>query len=235
MQFDNTLIPGRLVQRYKRYLADIELGNGTVVTAHCANPGAMTGIIDPGLRVWLSPQPDPRRKLPYSWEVVETDTGTLVGVNTLNPNRIVAEALAANRIPELVGYEHHRRERPYGGRSRVDFLLESPGRPDCFLEVKNVHMIRTAGLAEFPDTQSARATRHLRELAEQVQAGARAVVLYVVQRNDCERFRVAADIDPKLGEATAAAVTAGVEFLSYKCYVTVSGVNLGAALRVEGF
>ncbi|MDP3401710.1 MAG: DNA/RNA nuclease SfsA, partial [Brevundimonas sp.] len=181
MDFPQPLKRGQLVQRYKRFLADIVLEDGTEITAHCPNPGAMLGLNMPGLPVWVSRSPDPKRKLAHTLELVEVDGG-LVGINTMHPNRLAAEALAADAIPELTGYATHRREVKYGQASRVDFLLEGPDRPRCWLEIKNCHLRRTETLAEFPDCVAARSTRHLRELQAMAAEGDRAVALFVVQR-----------------------------------------------------
>src|ERR1700687_5638230 len=189
MRFAAPLIPATLKQRYKRFLADVELADGSTIIAHVATPGAMTGLQAPGARVWLSKSPSAARKLPYSWELIEADFGAgaeLVGVNTMHPNTIVAEALTAGVIPELAGYSSIRREVKYGdglfGRaSRVDFLLEHPDRPPCHLDEKNVHMRRRRGLAESPDSVTARGARHLEELAAVAASGGRAVMLFVIQ------------------------------------------------------
>lgn len=225
MDFPQPLVRGRLVQRYKRFLADVVLEDGTALTAHCPNPGAMLGLNTPGLTCWLSKSADPRRKLAYTLELVDVDGG-LVGINTLHPNRLVAEALAAGAIPEVAGYASHRAEVRYGENSRVDFLLEHPDRPRCWLEVKNVHLMRRPGLAEFPDCVAARSTKHLRELAHVVTQGDRAVILFVVQRTDCDRFSPAADCDPKFAAALAEVADAGVEVLVYGCEIDESGVKL---------
>ena len=164
MRFPDPLIRGRLLRRYKRFLSDIELDSGEVVVAHCANPGAMLGLKDPGAPVWLSPSRNPKRKLKYSWELIRVD-GHLVGINTALPNRIVEEAVAAQAVPELAGYPRLRREVPYGRNSRIDLLLESEDRPSCYLEVKTVHLKRRAGLAEFPDSCTKRGAKHLAQLS----------------------------------------------------------------------
>jgi sugar fermentation stimulation protein A len=229
MQFPSPLLRGALVSRYKRFFADVVLEDGTEVTAHCPNPGAMLGLNTPGLPCFLSTSDDPKRKLRHTLELVEVDGG-LVGINTLHPNRIVAEALAADRIPELTGYDVHRREVKYGTNSRVDFLLEHPERAPAWLEVKNVHLMRQGGLAEFPDCVAARSTKHLRELAARVAAGDRAVALFVVQRTDCDRFAPAADCDPTFAAALGEVAAAGVEVLVYGCHITAEGVRLGRRL-----
>ncbi len=225
MRLSQPLVKGILARRYKRFLADVVLEDGRAVTAHCPNPGAMLGLNQPGMTVWLSSSSDPKRKLAFTLELVEADGG-LVGINTQHPNRLVAEALAAGAIPELTGFETVRPEVAYGQASRVDFLLSGPDRPDCWLEVKNCHLMRTPGLAEFPDCFAARSTRHLRELAARVEAGDRAVALFVVQRQDCAAFAACHDLDPEFSETLGLAAEAGVEVLIYQCSITVETITL---------
>lgn len=232
MRFAEALTPATLVRRYKRFLADVRLESGEVVTAHCANPGAMLGLQAEGARVWLA-RSRPGAKLAWSWELVEADGG-LVGVNTGRPNRLVEEAVGAGRIPELAGYARLRREVRYGQGSRVDFLLESDGRPPAYVEVKNVHLMRRPGLAEFPDAVTLRGARHLAELAAMAQAGARAVMLFVVQRADCRGFALAADIDPGYARAFETALAAGVESLCYGCALTLEGVEIAGPIPFAG-
>lgn len=230
MQFPSPLAHGRLISRYKRFFADVVLDDGAAVTAHCPNPGAMLGVAEPGMGVWLSRSDDPKRKLAHTLELVEVGN-RLVGVNTLAPNRLVAEALAADAIPELAGYAGVRREVKYGEASRVDFLLTDPGRPACWLEIKNCHLSRRPPLAEFPDCVAARSARHLRELWAMVEAGDRAVVLFTVQREDCEAFSACRDIDPKFAMALDEAADAGVEVLVYGCDMATDAIRIGGPME----
>ena len=233
MQFPSPLERGRLVQRYKRFFADVILDDGREVTAHCPNPGAMLGLNMPGLPVWLSVSDSPTRKLPHTLELVEADGG-LVGVNTMHPNRLVAEALAADAIPELAGYAEIRREVKYGEASRVDFLLTGPDRPACWLEIKNCHLSRGGGLAEFPDCVAARSLKHLKELSREVEAGARAVMLFVIQRTDCDHFDAAGDLDPAYAAGLKAAFGQGVEVLCYGCDISSEAVKLAGPMAYRG-
>lgn len=236
MDFPQPLERGVLVSRYKRFFADVVMDDGREITAHCPNPGAMLGLNMPGLTCWLSKSPDPKRKLPYTWELVEVPneiSGGFVtcGINTMHPNRLVAEALAAGAIPELAGYASVRREVNYGTNSRVDFLLEDPGRPRCWLEVKNCHLSRGGGLAEFPDCVAARSARHLRELEAMVAEGDRAVALFVVQRTDCDAFSACHELDPAFARGLEQAADAGVEVLVYGCEMGVEAIRV--ARRME--
>jgi sugar fermentation stimulation protein A len=225
-------MPGRLIRRYKRFLADIEVEGVGEVTAHCPNPGSMIGLAEPGLRVWVE-RAAPGRKLPYAWRLAELGDGHWAGIDTAVPNRVVREALEARAIPEFAAYGNVRPEVKYGERSRVDFLLSGDGLPDAYVEVKNVHLRREADWAEFPDCVTARGARHLEELATMVASGHRAAMLYLVQRTDCTRFRLAADLDPAYARAVAAAREAGVEMLCYGTTITTEGVWLDAPVPLD--
>jgi sugar fermentation stimulation protein A len=229
MRFPAPLVPATLVRRYKRFLADVVLASGETVTVHCANPGAMTGLNRAGARVWLSKSENPSRKLAHSWELIEVDLGCgaeLVGINTAHPNALAAEAIAAGAIAELKGYPALRREVRYGKNSRVDFLLADAARPPCYVEIKNVHLMRAPGLAEFPDAVTKRGAKHLAELAVVATGGARAVMLFLIQIASARRFALARDIDPAYGQAFDAARRAGVEALAYRCAITCDGIEV---------
>ncbi len=223
MQFDPPLIQGHLLRRYKRFLTDVRLADGREVTAHCPNPGSMRSLLEEDAEVWLSPNDDPKRKLKFGWELVRA-RGALVGLNTNRANALVAEALAEKRVPEVAAYETVRPEVRYGANSRVDFLLSGAGLPDCYLEVKSVTMSREEGLAEFPDSVTARGAKHLHDLAAMVGQGHRAVLFFLIQRADCQEVAVAADIDAYYDESFATAVAEGVEVLAYSCKIEPTGL-----------
>ncbi|MFV0360897.1 DNA/RNA nuclease SfsA [Tropicimonas sp.] len=234
MRFQTPLVPGRLIRRYKRFLADVALeGTGRTVLAHCPNPGSMLGLQEPGARVWLEPNDDPKKKLKFGWRLVELPGGHWAGIDTAVPNRVVKEALEARAIPALAAYGGVRPEVRYGTKSRVDFLLSEPGLPDAYVEVKNVHLRRQDDWAEFPDSVTARGARHLAELSHMAAAGHRAVMLYLVQRTDCARLRMAGDLDPAYAAAFDAARMAGVEAICHGTAIDRQGVTLGGALNVD--
>ena len=219
------LVPARLEKRYKRFLADAVLEEtGERVTAHCPNPGSMMGLKAPGSRVWLSLSDNPRRKLKYTLELVEAD-GALVGIHTGRPNGLAEEAIRAGAIAGLRSFDTLRREVKYGKGSRVDLLLQTAAGP-TFVEVKNCHLMRSPGLAEFPDSVTARGAKHLRDLAAEVAAGHRAVMLFIVQRPDCEAFATAADLDPAYDRGLAEASAKGVEVLVHDCHVSLSEISV---------
>jgi sugar fermentation stimulation protein A len=234
MKFRAPLIPGTLIQRYKRFLADVRLDDGSVTTAHCANSGSMMGLKQPGSRVWLTPAVNPKAKLAHSWELIEADLPggkQLIGINTSNPNRLAEEAILSGQIPELAGYDNLKREVKYGENSRVDLLLTDAQKPPCFVEVKNVHLLRNKGLAEFPDSVTERGAKHLHELAREVEAGNRAVMLFIIQMK-AERFDLARDIDPAYASAFSSARLRGVEAIAYTCRISTEEivVDQGIAL-----
>lgn len=240
MDFATPLIPGRLVKRYKRFLADIVLHDGREITAHCPNPGGMIGLNMPGLPAYVSLHDVPSRKLKHTLELVRLPhggpEGTLVGINTAHPNRLVEEAIRSGAMAELAGYPDLRREVRYGVNSRVDLLLSGHGRPDCYVEVKNVHLTRLDGphptAAEFPDAVTARGLKHLHELTAMVAAGHRAVMVYLVQRADNDHFRLAQDIDPAYAAGLRAAIDAGVEAICYACHVGLESITVERPLPI---
>ncbi len=228
MQFPSPLVPARLIRRYKRFLADCLLDDGREVVAHCANPGSMMGLAEPGTKIWLEPNDDPKKKLKFGWRLVDHENGHFTGVDTSVPNRALREALEARQIGMLGSYHQVRPEVKYGEGSRIDFLLEGPRL--TYVEVKSVTLSRQPGLAEFPDSVTARGTKHLGELANMVAQGHRAVMLYLVQRTDCDRFDLARDIDPAYGVAFDAACAAGVETIVLGTRISPDGVQIAAPL-----
>ena len=236
MKFATPLLQGRLVQRYKRFLADVTLADGRSVTATCPNTGSMLGLTAPGSTVWLSENDSPTRKYRHTWEMIETDLGkgpVLVGINTGHPNALVAEAITAGRVTELKGYAGLRREVKYGANSRIDILLEDANKAACYVEIKNVHLMRNAGLAEFPDSKTERGVKHLQELVHMVREGHRAVMLFLIQRADAKRFDLARDIDPAYAAAYLQASAAGVEMLAYRCKLSPEEIRVDKRVDIS--
>jgi sugar fermentation stimulation protein A len=236
MQFPTPLLRGTLIQRYKRFLADIRLDNGEAITATCPNTGSMMGLTTPGLPVWVSTSDSPTRKYKHTWEMLEVDLGKgpgLVGINTNHPNVLVSEAIMGKRVAALKGYNSLRREVKYGTNSRIDILLESPGKPPAYVEVKNVHMMREAGVAEFPDSVTARGLKHLLELSQMVREGHRAVMVFLIQRNDATRLTFARDIDPNYAAGLAEALEIGVEAIALKCALTPEGISVQKSVPIK--
>ncbi|UWQ95856.1 DNA/RNA nuclease SfsA [Rhodobacteraceae bacterium M385] len=234
MRFPSPLVPARLLRRYKRFLSDAVLDDGTEITAHCPNPGAMLGLKDDGARIWLLPNDDSKKKLKYGWRLVELPDGHFAGIDAGLSNTLVKEALTEGRIEALLGYSSIKPEQKYGDESsRIDFLLSEPGRPDAYVEVKNCHLRREGDWAEFPDCVTARGAKHLRELTKIAQSGGRAVMLYVVQRTDCSRFRLAPDLDPAYAQAFDAARDAGVEVICHGTDITTEGITLTGPMPVD--
>ena len=236
MHFPSPLLRGRLIQRYKRFLADVRLDDGTTVTATCPNTGSMIGLKEPGMTVWLSTSDSPTRKYRHTWEMVEADLGqgpTLVGVNTGHPNKLVSEAIEAGRIKTLSGYGSLKREQKYGRNSRIDILLTDPSKAPCYVEIKNVHLSRKHGLAEFPDSVTERGVKHLAELSDMVREGHRSVMVFLIQRGDATRLAFARDIDVTYSDAFAAAREAGVEAIALNCRMAVDGIHVDKAVPIK--
>ncbi|MFV2033532.1 MAG: DNA/RNA nuclease SfsA [Halocynthiibacter sp.] len=233
MRFQTPLVAAVLVRRYKRFLADVRLSDGREAVAHCANPGSMLGLAEPGTNIWLEPNDDANKKLKYGWRLVEHADGHFTGVDTMVPNRVLRAAFAAREVTALAAYRTTRAEVKYGAASRVDFLLSEPGLPDAYVEVKSATLSRRRGLAEFPDSVTARGSRHLQELAQMATQGHRAVMLFLVQRSDCVRFALAGDIDPEYLRAFQHARQAGVEVMCFGTRISPEGVWIGAPVELS--
>ncbi|MEO9819402.1 MAG: DNA/RNA nuclease SfsA [Paracoccaceae bacterium] len=231
MRFQTELVPATLIKRYKRFLADCRLEDGQEITAHCANPGSMMGLAEPGMRIWLEPNDDPKKKLKFGWRLIEHANGHFTGVDTSVPNRALRTALQDRQVAALAEYDNVRAEVKYGENSRIDFLLSTEGHPDAYVEVKSVTLSRQPGLAEFPDSVTARGAKHLVELERMVRAGHRAVMLYLVQRTDADRFDLARDIDPVYAAAYDSARAVGVETLVLGTEIGPQGVQVGQPLQ----
>lgn len=225
------LFPGVLVKRYKRFLVDVRMDDGTLVTAHCNNTGSMKGCAEPGFRVWLSHHDTPGRRYPYSWELVETPE-CLVGINTILPNALVARAIEAGAVPALSGYDTLRREVTVAKGTRLDMVLYKEGHPPCHVEVKNCTLVRD-GVAAFPDAVTTRGRKHLLTLDALRERGARGVIFFFVQRPDARRFTPADDIDPAYGKTLREVVAHGVEVEAWRARVTESRVILECPLPVD--
>jgi sugar fermentation stimulation protein A len=221
------LTQGILIKRYKRFMADVKLRNNHVVTAHCPNSGSMKACCEPGRTVYLTRHNKPSRRLKYTWEMIDMGT-SLVGVNTIVPNRLTKAAVLAGDVPELTDYKTVRSEVKYGKNSRIDLLLER-GEKRCYVEVKNCTLV-TDGLACFPDAVTSRGLKHLVELQEQVKQGDRSVMFYLIQRMDAERFEPADHIDPAYGRELRKAVQNGVEILVYDVAMDLEGIRLNLSV-----
>lgn len=232
MIFIPPLAPATLVHRYKRFLFDAVLPDGATLTGSCPNTGSMRGLTTPGSRIWMSQHDSPTRKYRHMLEIVEAD-GTLVGINTGLPNRLAEEAIRLGFVSDLHSYEHFAREQKYGRNSRIDILLNDTERGLAYVEVKNVHFSRTPGLAEFPDSPTARGAKHLDELGDMVEAGHRAIMIYLVQRGDCDRLRICRDFDPAYALAFDRAVARGVETYAIKCQVSPTQIRPTGLMTVD--
>lgn len=230
MKLPDKLLKGTLIKRYKRFLADVELPDGSVVTAHTPNSGSMMGCNMPGSPVYLSRSDNPKRKLKYTLEIIDVN-GVLVGIHTGHPNKLVEEAILNGVISELQGYTEIRREIKYGQNSRVDLLLQGDGLKDCFVEVKNVTLAEN-GVALFPDAVTVRGQKHLNELMEMVQKGFRAAMVFVIQRSDVNSFSPAYSIDPEYGRLLKLALENSVEVVAYQAKVTLEEILLSNPLPV---
>ena len=233
MIFNPPLIPATLVRRYKRFLFDAVLESGETITGFCPNTGSMLGLTAPGSRIWLSQHEDgPLRKYRHRFELIEV-AGIVAGINAGMANRFAEEAILAGLVPGLEGYATLKREQKYGRKSRVDFLYSGAGLPDVYIEVKNVHFTRHAGLAEFPDTATERGARHLEELGDMVEAGHRAIMLYLIQRPDCHRLAIAGDLDPVYARAYDRAIARGVEARAVRCAITHQEIRAEGAVPID--
>jgi sugar fermentation stimulation protein A len=231
VQFSTALHRGRLLKRYKRFLADVQLDDGTIVTAHCPNTGSMKSCYEENGLVWLSFNPDPKRKLSYTWEFSETEGG-LIGINTSKPNAVIAEGITSGRIVELAGYKNLRQEVKYGKNSRIDILLEDPARGSCYVEVKNTTLLEGRGVL-FPDAVTERGLKHLEELEKTVAMGHRAVMVYFINRPEGDFFTSADAIDPKYGKALRTAVNRGVEVIAVRAKSSVTSITVGESVPVK--
>ena len=231
MKFSRPLVKAKFLKRYKRFFSEHILADGSTIIAHCPNPGAMTGIAEEGITSWLSKRDDPKRKLKWTWELVNKNNN-FIGINTHNPNNIIHEAINSNQIVELSGYETIRREVKYGENSRIDILLQSNNKNDCYLEIKNVHLSRYKNMVEFPDSVTERGKKHLLELSKVVESGKRAVLLFLIQRNDCTTFKIANDIDPKYFEAFKKAFYIGVEVICISSIISPEEINIGKRVKL---
>ncbi|MGL5037907.1 MAG: DNA/RNA nuclease SfsA [Aeromonas sp.] len=228
MKFDPPLQSGLLISRYKRFLADVELDNGEVITVHCANTGAMTGCAEPSTLVWYSTSDNPKRKLPCSWEIAQSPEGHFICVNTARANQIARELIEQGAIAPLAGYEQLRTEVKYGEEnSRIDLLLEDAKKGLCYIEVKSVTLLDEragAGMGYFPDAVTTRGAKHLRELMAMKAAGHRAVLLFMVLHSGITQMRVAAHIDRQYSLLIEQSMAAGVEILCYRPHIGVHGL-----------
>jgi sugar fermentation stimulation protein A len=222
------LIRGRLVRRYQRFLADVILDDGRAVTAHCPNSGRMTGCSQPGQPVFLSYQDDPKRKFKYRWELIEMPT-SLVGVNTMVPNRLVADALRTGQVAAFEAYTDVFSEVTVNAHTRLDLKLAAPGLPDCYIEIKNCTLVE-GDWAMFPDAPTTRGQKHLRALTALKGSGKRAVIFFLIQRTDARFFKPADGVDPEYGRQLRQAVAQGVEIMAYDTDIDLKKICLGRPL-----
>lgn len=225
------LIPGTLIRRYKRFLADVQLETGETVTAHCPNTGSMKGCSEPGRTVYLSSHNNPRRKLKYTWQLIEMPA-SLVGVNTLVPNRLVCESVKTGQLPEFSGYDALETEVGIGNHSRIDLMLSGSSRQRCYIEIKNCTLV-SDGVAYFPDAVTSRGLKHVREMLKLQAAGFRTVMFYFIQRMDADVFKPADHIDAAYGRELRRAVKKGLEILSYDVLIDFKQIRLHRNIPCE--
>ncbi|TDO95735.1 DNA/RNA nuclease SfsA [Marinomonas balearica] len=229
MLFPDRLVQGRLIKRYKRFLADIMLDNGELITAHCPNTGSMKRCQQEGARVWVSKSDNPKRKLAYTWELVEVDGQFLACINTSRPNKLVGEAIAAGVVSELHGYNEMKAEVKYGKNSRIDWLL-SNGDGKCYVEVKNVTLLESNGQGYFPDAVTDRGRKHLYELIQMVEEGNRAVLFFCVSHTGITSVTAAEHIDIKYAQSLKEAIEKGVEVIAYRVDISTDGMSIAASV-----
>lgn len=233
MQYSSPLIAATLIRRYKRFLADVELASGEVITIHSPNTGSMLGCADPGMRVWIRDSENPKRKYRFAWELSETSAGVLINVNTILSNKLVREGIESGLVDELVGFSQIRAEVKYGSQgSRIDLLLSEADKL-CYVEVKNVTARVDEDMAIFPDAVTSRGVKHLQELMLMVEQGHRAVIFFCISRDDVKQMRAATEIDPLYADTLKQAVASGVEALAYVTHATNSEIKLSHAIPVQ--
>ena len=230
MRFQSDLEQALLIKRYKRFFADVRLKNNEIITVHCANTGSMIGLNKVNQKILIENSGNPNRKLLFSWKLNDLGSGSFVIIDTGMANKIVNEALMAKALPELSGYASFRREVKYGANSRIDFLLENKAKKKCYVEVKSLTLTRKRAIAEFPDSITSRGAKHLKELSRMVKEGNRAVLLFLVCRNDCKFYDIAADLDPYYHKCFKEAKEVGVEVICYDAEITLENIKLGKPL-----
>mgnify|MGYP001208422515 CR=1 FL=1 len=230
MKFNKKLLQGTLIKRYKRFFADIKYKN-KVIIAHCPNPGSMMGLLNKGNNVWFSESDNPKRKLKYTLEIVEVNK-ELIGINTLKTNKLVLEALYEKKIKKLIKYNSIKTEVKFSNNTRFDFLI-SNNKEKCFLEVKNVTLVRKKNIAEFPDSITSRGTKHLKQLIKARKKGFESYILYLVQRESCQSFKIAKDIDQEYKITFDKALKNGVKILCYNCKLTNEEIKLNSQINYE--
>ena len=230
MKFKERLLQGILINRYKRFFVDIKYNN-KIITGHCPNPGSMMGLLDNGNKVWFSKSNNPNRKLKYTLEIIELEK-KMVGINTLLANKIVFEALNQKKIKSLIKFNNIKTEAKFSDRTRFDFLLFNK-QDMCFLEVKNVTLVRKKQIAEFPDAITSRGTKHLNELCNAKKKGYQSYILYLIQRDDCDSFKIAKDIDEEYKIAFSKALKSGIKVLCYNCKLSNKEIKLNNQIGYE--